>query len=139
MKKNFSLQEANDLIPTLKKDFLKLIKLNKALSLLRTIHITYEDRDENTIQEIKLNKKYHKESYEFYSLLEKIESQGCYVRDLENGRLNFSSTFNGRGIYLCWQVTDDKIKHWHETSTNFKGKKPVSMINKRFESKKNEW
>jgi hypothetical protein len=123
-----SLEEAQKLIPLIKNDVLRMMSLNKTISLLNSVKIEFEDRYETMIHEIKFNKKLHGLSYQFYEIMESLHSKGCVIKDLGRGLIYFNSFFHGREIFLCWNATEDKIKHWHETSVGYNSKKPVSML-----------
>ena len=98
----FTLEKAKEVIPLIRLQVLKLIRLHKSLDVLDSIEIEYEDEFKTTIQDIKLNKKFHKLSLEFYTLMEKIHGIGCYVKDLDEGLFDFYSFHEGREILLCW-------------------------------------
>lgn len=45
---------------------------------------------------------------------------------LENGLVDFPSTYEGRWIYLCWQRGEEEIVAWHELEGGFAGRKPLT-------------
>ena len=45
---------------------------------------------------------------------------------LENGLLDFPSTYEGRWVYLCWRRGEDEIVAWHELDGGFAGRKPLT-------------
>jgi len=130
-----SLEEAQTLILSLKKDLIKLMRLNKMLSLLNSVEIEYEDDYRTLTQEILFNKKFHKLSYNFYTLLDKLYKKGCFVKDINKGVIDFYSFFEGREIFLCWKISEEEIKYWHEVDVGYSARKPVSMIKKTLKNK----
>lgn len=48
-----------------------------------------------------------------------LEDLGCYIKDLDIGIIDFLSTFEGRDIFLCWRMGEDRIGHWHEIDESF--------------------
>lgn len=127
-KRHISLKEAQEILPIVRKNVIKLMRINKALSLLKSVEIQYDDAYLTLMYNLRFNKKHHKLSYDFFKLLEELHAIGCRVKDLENGIVDFYSIFEGREIFLCWSIRDTEIKYWHEATTGGESKKPISMI-----------
>ena len=59
-KKHFSLQDSQELIPTLKDDVIRLVSLKKSLSLLNSIEFESDDPSEEFMHDLSINKQFHK-------------------------------------------------------------------------------
>ncbi len=130
-KKHFTITEAEKMLPSIGRILKRTIKLNKALDLLSSIEIEVYDDDYNNLRRVtKLNKQFHKLSYEFYSNIEKIEDMGCIINDLEIGIIDFYSIFEGKEIFLCWKLGESKIKFWHESDCSYIARKPILDLTK---------
>ena len=57
--------------------------------------------------------------------LERIESTGCVVKDLEVGLLDFPAMINNEEVYLCWRLGEDRIRFYHRQDEGFSGRKPL--------------
>jgi hypothetical protein len=57
--------------------------------------------------------------------LERIQSTGCIVKDLEVGLLDFPARMNGEEVYLCWKLGEDRIRFYHRQDEGFSGRKPI--------------
>lgn len=57
--------------------------------------------------------------------LERIESTGCVVKDLEVGLLDFPAMINNEEVYLCWRLGEDRIRFYHRQDEGFAGRKPL--------------
>ena len=44
---------------------------------------------------------------------EHLEELDLLVRDLEAGLIDFPALRDGREVYLCWQVDELEVGHWH--------------------------
>jgi hypothetical protein len=124
----FTLEKAREVIPIIRLKVAKLIQLHKSLDILDSIEIEFEDEFKTTVQDIKLNKKFHELSLEFHTLMEDIHNIGCYVKDLDNGLFDFYSLYEGREILLCWKICEPTINYWHETYNGYEYRKPVSLL-----------
>ena len=44
---------------------------------------------------------------------------------LREGLVDFIGRHEGRDVYLCWKLGEERITHWHELNAGFAGRKPV--------------
>jgi hypothetical protein len=131
-KRYFSIEGAEKLLPKIEKLVRRLRHLDKAIELLNTVEIEVEEEDYDYIRHVtRLNKEFHKLSYEFYRKLDVLEGYGCLVKDLELGLVDFYFKFEGRDVFLCWKLGERKIKFWHEIDTGFNQRKPILDLNKK--------
>ena len=59
------------------------------------------------------------------SALERIESTGCVVKDLDVGLLDFPAILENEEVYLCWRLGEDRIRFYHRQDEGFAGRKPL--------------
>ncbi len=45
---------------------------------------------------------------------------------LEHGLLDFPTTLDGRWVFLCWRRGEPSVDHWHEITSGFAGRQPVT-------------
>ena len=126
-KKYFTLESAQKHLTKIKKSLSKLQNLKNAIDAILSVRI---NPNEVGIEEFietntKLNKEYHKLSFEFYKELERLEKTGCVLKDLGQGLVDFYCKFEGREIFLCWKLGESKIIAWHELDAGFTGRKPI--------------
>ena len=57
--------------------------------------------------------------------MEWFAEEGVIVRDPESGLVDFPAEREGRVVYLCWQLGEDRVAHWHDPETGFAGRKPL--------------
>ena len=57
--------------------------------------------------------------------LDKIQSSGCVVKDLEVGLLDFPARIDNQDVYLCWKLGEDRIRFYHRQDEGFAGRKPL--------------
>ena len=127
-KRYFTLEEAQQLIPEISIKLRKLIHISKAINLINTIEVSYEDELQFISSEINSRKNVHKLYYEFYELLEEVLNYGAIVKDLNFGLVDFYSLHDGNEIFLCWQLGENKIKYWHEADSGYDERKPIELL-----------
>lgn len=47
---------------------------------------------------------------------------GCVLKDPYTGLIDFLSLRDGREIYLCWRLGEDRIHFWHDLDGGFAGR-----------------
>ena len=56
---------------------------------------------------------------------EYLEALDLLVRDLEAGLIDFPSLRDGREVYLCWQLEEHEVGHWHAAETGYPSRLPI--------------
>jgi hypothetical protein len=59
--------------------------------------------------------------------VERVNSYGCVVKDLDIGLLDFPTLYRGQEVYLCWKLGETRIEHWHGVSEGFQGRKKIDQ------------
>jgi|SRR6516225_3481126 hypothetical protein len=57
--------------------------------------------------------------------IDKIQETGCVVKDVDEGLVDFPSLRQGREVYLCWKLGEERIAYWHGMEEGFAGRKPL--------------
>jgi hypothetical protein len=50
---------------------------------------------------------------------------GVVVKDLDAGLIDFPAEREGRRVFLCWQLGEDRVAYWHGLDEGFAGRKPL--------------
>jgi hypothetical protein len=58
-------------------------------------------------------------------LIHQIKEMGVLLKDADKGLCDFPYMRQGRVVYLCWQLGEDRIGYWHEIETGFAGREPL--------------
>lgn len=56
-----------------------------------------------------LDQKIQKIKYHF----DELKLVGCVCRDPERGILDFPSFYRDQPVFLCWQLGEETVQHWH--------------------------
>jgi hypothetical protein len=57
--------------------------------------------------------------------LEELEQVGCVFKGFEPGLVDFYGKLDGRDVFWCWRVGEERIEHWHEIDAGFTGRQPL--------------
>jgi hypothetical protein len=58
----------------------------------------------------------------------RIGALGAVVKDLEAGLVDFYSVRDGEPIFLCWQLGEPLVAHWHPVDEGFSGRQPIEGV-----------
>ncbi len=127
--KFFTIEEANKLIPELRKTInLLRIKKNKAdfieyeislLHLSKELKIEFQEQKEVCKKKKELNDIV----IELNKTIKKVHDIGCFLQDVDEGIIDFLSEKDGRPIFLSWKPDEDEISYYHEIDNGFNERK----------------
>ena len=63
-------------------------------------------------------------------LVEELKEIGVELKDYRLGLIDFVGKHEGREIYLCWKLGEERVDHWHELHDGFAGRQPISLLKK---------
>ena len=59
------------------------------------------------------------------ALANELNEFGCVLKDPEMGLIDFLSLRDGRPVYLCWHLGEERINYWHYLDAGFTGRQPL--------------
>lgn len=57
--------------------------------------------------------------------LQAVTRRGVVLRDAESGLVDFPSRRDGRPVFLCWRLGEDRVGYWHDPESGFAGRRPL--------------
>ena len=121
----FTLDEANSLIPWLVETFRKLELLRQEYTAIQERFADLERTSGNLADGDKLKVSAEHLARQIEEGVEEILDQGILIRDVSRGLVDFPSHRNGREVYLCWIGGEERIDYWHETDRGFSHREPL--------------
>jgi hypothetical protein len=121
----FTLSEARELIPRLRKLVARVVREREALLDMRLeIDMAREKADLGGGSPS--GPAYLKHMIAFSEAAQEIEFLGVHIKDFRSGLVDFPYERDGRIVYLCWRLDEDEIGWWHETDSGFAGRQPLT-------------
>ena len=59
---------------------------------------------------------------------EELTDIGVELKDIESGLIDFPGRHQGRDVFLCWKLGEDKVEYWHELHAGFAGRQPIRSL-----------
>ena len=132
--RTFTLEEANELLPFITESLNKTFVLNERIkSLTNDIENLVSIWGKDVLERGHIDNAYYfskvteRESvYQgMINLVNGIQANGCIVKDIETGLVDFYFSNNGELAFLCWKYGEQRIKHWHPVDEGFKTRRPI--------------
>ncbi len=131
--KLFTVNDASKLLPqlsTIIDEFRDrrnaFFKLNRELNELREVVTDEAYRSEELSNKERI---LTATSKELENLLDEVSKQGCMLKDIDNGLVDFISIFRGKKVFLCWQQGEEEISWYHDIQSGFTGRKKINDPN----------
>ncbi|WP_169089850.1 DUF2203 domain-containing protein [Paenibacillus sp. PL91] len=130
--KTFTLEEANELLPQLKKD-LKL--LQQLTAQFENLYVDYQKEKaayEQAFAAVEGSKDpfFEQESQlEFMKmeadlLIDNFSRKGVLLKMINPGLIDFPAELDGEDILICWKEGEEHVSHYHGWHDGFIGRKP---------------
>ena len=132
MPRYFTLQQAERLLPDVEAAIREAINVKAEFAqseseyhaeLQRVMMLGGADLSRTSV----LEKREHRDlrAQRLKDLIQKIHDEGCLVKDLDIGLVDFPTLLRGQEVYLCWKLGETGISFWHGVEEGFQGRKPI--------------
>ena len=120
----FTVEEANELLPTIK-PLLGEVLERRARVVRSREEIAPILEDLHSDVGGPLASEMVREFMVIEQLLDKIHAHGCFVKDMNAGLVDFLAKIDGRDVYLCWRYGEPEVAYYHDLHTGYQGRQPV--------------
>lgn len=124
-RKTFSLCEANRSLTLVRRIVADIVREYRQLRDLHDACRALEARGKCSEAE-GARQKYASITDHLSELKEELERIGCELKDYRIGLVDFPARLEGRDVYFCWKLGEDKVDHWHEVTAGYAGRQPLS-------------
>ena len=124
--KVFTVQEANALLPDVRKIVGKIQRAHRKLSHYRGDAKKASEAAELGGGGFANGVAYASDLLALTAELSELEDLGVQLKDFERGLVDFPSLRDGRVVLLCWQLGEgDELEWWHDVDAGFAGRTPL--------------
>ena len=127
----FTLPEARAMIPVVRPLLEELSECKSGLGLIQgaLLEMTPQMRGNgHRLEALGLERQVESLVDRLARGIQEIERLGIELKDIDEGLIDFPSHHRGRVVYLCWRLGEETIGYWHEITTGFAGRRPVSEL-----------
>jgi hypothetical protein len=131
----FTLDEANQLVPTLELEFGRVARLRDELRSLveslggadASVDILQNGAEPPRGLETEA-RRLKRVADDIAAAVERVTEMGCLVKDLDLGLVDFYAMQEGEPVFLCWQFGEPQVTHWHAVDEGFSGRRPIEGV-----------
>ena len=131
-RKYFSLSEANRTLPLVKRIVADITALYPTWRDLvyRYEYAAAQARPERgeSAQQQSLRAEIEGVARDINRYLQELEQVGCVFKGFEQGLVDFYGKLEGRDVFWCWKVGEDKIEYWHDMEAGYAGRQLVPEL-----------
>lgn len=131
MERNFTPDEANELLPTVRLLVERMVEAKRALDAAQaeaddvSVRISGNGGGLPPARLAEVDAGVSRRATELARVLEEIQALGVVVKDLDTGLVDFPSVRDGRDVLLCWQLGEDDVAFWHGYDDGYAGRRPI--------------
>ena len=120
----FSVEEANDLLPELR-------RLLTGIREVRHSLVVEWERAQPVLKAAGSNgggkeaSGYVSDLTRLNALLQDLTRQGVIIKDFDRGLVDFPHWRDGREVFLCWELAEDRVRFWHDLESGYAGREPI--------------
>ena len=130
-RRQFTLDEANALVPWLEETFQRLANMRQEQTDAQSrLDELLEHRGSNGSSSSNEAMQQAQGNVDRLARLmeegfQDILAEGIIVRDVATGLVDFPSQREGQEVFLCWIRGEERIDFWHETNRGFAHRQPL--------------
>ena len=127
----FTLEEANRQVPWLAEQVRRLAEARGEMARLRSeLEVVFRKSRGNGHSGVGQGLAAKRRQTETIAdrlaqLAQEVHDRGIILRDPDRGLVDFPSLREGREVYLCWVLGEERIGFWHEVDVGFAGRQPL--------------
>jgi hypothetical protein len=125
-RRRFTLEQANRALPLVRRVVNDIVERREQATRLQSKLESADAKEQQRIQkelDVAIDK--------LHTYLDELTEIGCELKDFQAGLVDFIGRHQGRDIYLCWKLGEERIGYFHEISAGFAGRMPVSVLDER--------
>jgi hypothetical protein len=124
----FTVDEANALLPTVRalteriQENIRRLR-NKSRKIVR--HEKLDPEATDFMERLQEDSEIARLVAELKDWVEQIYSYGCICKGVEQGLIDFPCMLGAEVVFLCWQLGEATVSHWHRIEDGFAGRRPL--------------
>jgi hypothetical protein len=121
-RRRFTLDQANKALPLVTRIVRDIVNTHERATQLQA------KLEESTGREAALQSQLDAALEQLQDYVDELGSIGVELKDYESGLIDFPGRHQGRDVYLCWKLGEEKVTHWHELHSGYAGRQSTSTL-----------
>jgi hypothetical protein len=123
-RRKFTLESANRALPLVRRIVADVVRTHgRACDLHRRL----ETRKPRSVRD-EIERDLNDVVEQLQDYVDELNAIGADLKDYRAGLIDFVGTHQGREVYLCWKLGDERVQSWHELEESFSNRRPVELL-----------
>jgi hypothetical protein len=118
----YTVEEANAMLPDLRE---RLARVREARQVLLQSAELVKERVTADGGGAHGGREYWEAQSTLKAEVEWLAQENVALRDPETGLVDFPGEREGRRVWLCWRLGEERVANWHELESGFTGRQPL--------------
>ena len=123
-KRRFTLAEANRSLPLVTRIVRDVVNSHERATQLQS----KIEESSNAKETLGLQQQLDSTLERLQDYVDELGVMSIELKDYETGLIDFPGRHQGRDVYLCWKLGEDKVTHWHELHAGYAGRQPATKL-----------
>ena len=123
VRRSFTLAEANRALALVSRVVRDIVNTNGSVAQLQARLESAKSKDQKAVQG-QLDAAVDR----LQEYVDELSAIGVELKDFDTGLIDFPGRHQGRDVYLCWKLGEEKVAHWHELHTGYTGRQSVRSL-----------
>ena len=122
-RKSFTLEQANRALPLVSRIVRDIVNAHERATQLRAKMDATSARNRVALQQ-----QLDVAIADLEDYADELAEISVELKDCEMGLVDFPGRHQGREVYLCWKLGEERVSHWHELHAGFAGRQSTSSL-----------
>ena len=123
-KRRFTLAEANRSLPLVTRIVRDVVNSHERATQLQS----KIEESSNAKESLGLQQQLDSTLERLQDYVDELGVMSIELKDYETGLIDFPGRHQGRDVYLCWKLGEEKVTHWHELHAGYAGRQPATKL-----------
>lgn len=123
-KRRFTLAEANRSLPLVTRIVRDVVNSHERATQLQS----KIEESSNAKETLGLQQQLDSALERLQDYVDELGVMSIELKDYETGLIDFPGRHQGRDVYLCWKLGEEKVTHWHELHAGYAGRQPATKL-----------
>ena len=121
--RRFTVDQANKALPLVKRVVADIVRAHEEVCNFQAQLEIAAAKEQPGLQSNLQQSLEHLQDY-----VDELTDIGCELKDYRVGLIDFVGRHKGHDVYLCWKLGEERVAYFHELTTGFGGRIPVTML-----------
>lgn len=126
MRKHYTVEEANKTLPFVRRIVTDILAAHdQRMELIKEYAHFDHDLETTRSRRRELDERLGELTDQINGYIDELEEIGVLLKGFEPALVDFYAMMDDREVFLCWQLGEAQVEHWHELDAGYAGRQPL--------------